>query len=93
MTLIIWLLIQALNIYFYLILAAVVVSWLAVFEVLNMRNKWVYKGSFLLNRLTLNSPPFLRLRRVIPPLGGFDVSPMVIIVGLYLLQGFLLGLL
>ena len=78
------LLILALQVYFWLIILTVVVSWLVVFEVLNTRNKWVYKGCNLLNRAT--NPLVLRLRKFIPPLGGIDLTPMIIIFGIYFLM-------
>jgi YggT family protein len=85
-TLLIW----ALDLYFWLIIATVVVSWLVIFEVLNTRNKWVYKMCNLLNRAT--NPLVMRLRKFIPPLGGVDLTPMVIIFGIYFLQYILIGL-
>jgi YggT family protein len=91
MNIVIFLLIKALDIYLWLIIASVVVSWLVAFDVLNTRNKWVYKFCSLLNRLT--NPGMARLRRIIPPLGGIDLTPMVMLFGIYLVQGFLLGLL
>lgn len=84
------LLIFALDVYFWLIIATVVVSWLVIFEVLNTRNKWVYKLCNLLNRAT--NPLVLRLRKYIPPLGGVDLTPMVIIFGIYFLQVILIEL-
>jgi len=85
-TLLIWLL-QA---YFWLIIGTVVVSWLVVFDVLNTKNKWVFKFCNLLN--TLTNPLVMRLRKILPPLGGIDLTPMVIIFGIYFLQSMLLML-
>lgn len=90
MATIIDLLLLALNIYFWIIIMTVVVSWLVVFDVLNTRNKWVYKFCNLLNAVT--NPLILRLRKIIPPLGGVDLTPMVIIFGIYLLQNILVQL-
>jgi len=84
MVLLIDLLLIALQAYFWLIILTVVVSWLVVFDVLNTRNKWVYKACDLLNKLT--NPLVLRLRKIIPPLGGIDLTPMVIIFGIYFLM-------
>jgi YggT family protein len=84
MDLVINLLILALDIYFWIIILTVVVSWLVIFEVLNTRNKWVLKGCNLLN--TITNPLVMRLRKVIKPIGGVDVTPMVIIFGIYFLQ-------
>ena len=87
MNIIIYFLIKALDIYLWLIITSVVVSWLVAFDVLNTRNRWVYKGCTLLNRAT--EPGMARLRKVIPPMGGIDLTPMVMMFGIYLVQGFL----
>lgn len=87
MIFIIDLLLLALQIYFWIIIATVVVSWLVVFDVLNTRNKWVFKLCNLLNQIT--NPLIVRLRKVIPPLGGVDLTPMIVIFGIYILQNLL----
>lgn len=87
---IVHLLITLLDIYLWVIIASIVVSWLTVFGVLNTRNKWVYQGVALMNRAT--EPAFRWLRRFIPPIGGIDLSPMVLIFGIYLLQSLLFNL-
>ena len=74
----------ALQAYFWLIIFTVVVSWLVVFDVLNTKNKSVRKFCEILN--TLTNPLVLRIRKLMPPLGGIDLSPMIIIFGLYFLM-------
>jgi YggT family protein len=91
MAMIIQLLILALDVFFWLIIMTVVVSWLVVFDVINMRNKWVYKFCNLLNQAT--NPVVLRVRKYVPPIGGIDLTPMVIIFGIYFLQRLLYSLL
>lgn len=91
MSIIILLLIKLLEIYLWMIIVSVMVSWLVVFDVLNSRNKWVYKSCELLNRVT--NPGMDKLRRIVPPLGGIDLTPMVMIFGIYLLQDILYGML
>ena len=90
MSLIIDLLLLALQIYFWIIIMTVVVSWLVVFDVLNTRNKLVFKFCNLLNAVT--NPLILRLRKFIPPLGGVDLTPMIVIFGIYILQNLLVRL-
>jgi YggT family protein len=90
MDLIIDLLLLALKVYFWIIILTVVVSWLVVFDALNTRNKLVAKFCNLLNAVT--NPLILRLRKIIPPLGGVDLTPMVVIFGIYLLQSILINL-
>jgi YggT family protein len=90
MDLLIDLLLLALKVYFWIIIMTVVVSWLVVFDALNTRNKLVFKFCNLLNAVT--NPLILRLRKIIPPLGGVDLTPMVVIFGIYLLQDILVNL-
>ena len=66
------------NLYIYVVIAAVIVSWLIAFGVINMRNEFVRGAVRLLDALT--DPVFRQIRRVIPPIGGLDLSPLVVIV-------------
>ncbi len=91
MDIIVSILMLLLNIYLWLIIFTVIVSWLVAFEVLNTRNRWVYKMCEVLNRLT--NPVVQRVRRYVPPLGGIDITPMIIIFGIWALQNLLLMLL
>lgn len=90
MSFIIDLLLLALQIYFWIIIATVVVSWLVIFDVLNTKNKWVFKLCNFLNQIT--NPLIIRLRKVVPPLGGVDLTPMIVIFGIYILQNILVHL-
>ena len=68
----------------YVVIAQVIASWLVAFGVLNTRNQIVYTIVDFLDRATR---PILRpLRRMIPPMGGLDLSPLV----LFLLIDFVL---
>jgi YggT family protein len=84
MTVIIPLLIRLLDIYLWVIIATVVLSWLLVFNVINGNNIWVYRLRFVLDRLT--TPVYRQLRRFVPPIGGIDLTPMIVIFAIYLLQ-------
>ena len=88
---IVQLLLFLLDVYLWIIIASIVVSWLTVFGVLNTRNKYVYKVCSLLDRAT--NPLILRIRRIVPVIGGIDISPVIVIVGISLAQRFLVGLL
>lgn len=91
MDLLIIIVIKALDIYLWLIIASVIASWLIAFEVLNLRNKWVYKAYNYLHIAV--EPPMAYVRRVVPAIGGLDLSPMVVIFGIYILQSLLIGML
>jgi YggT family protein len=73
-----------LNFIWWLVVISVVVSWLVAFGVINTRNMTVYRILDMLNRAT--EPVFRPIRRLIPPMGGLDLSPMVVLLVIYLVQ-------
>jgi YggT family protein len=64
------------------IIASAVLSWLVAFEVINTRNRFVYQFVRFLDAVTY--PILAPFRRIIPPLGGMDITP---IIALLVLQG------
>lgn len=78
------LLLLALDIYLWVIIASVAISWLLTFEVLNARNPQAQNLIRLLQKAT--DPVYRPLRRFIPPLGGLDFTPLVVIFGIYFLK-------
>ncbi len=78
------LLIFILDVYFYIIIASVIISWLIAFEVLNIKNPQAQNLINLLNKLT--EPVYKPLRKFIPPIGGIDITPIIVIFAIFLLQ-------
>jgi YggT family protein len=77
-------LLYVINIVWFIVIAHVVMSWLIGFNVLN-RNQPLVRGIWDgLNRLL--EPIYGPIRRVLPDMGGLDLSPLVLIVILYALQ-------
>ena len=73
-----------LNLYWWVVIIAVIVSWLIAFNVINTYNNFV-RG--LLRALgSLTEPVFRRVRKVVPPIGGLDLSPMVVLVAIWFIQ-------
>ena len=73
-----------LQIYIWLLIAAAVLSWLVAFNVVNTRNQVVAMLGDFLYRLT---EPVLRpIRNLMPNLGGIDVSPVILILLILLLE-------
>ena len=72
------------DLYMWLVIASVILSWLVAFNMLNTRNRFIYSVGAALNRLT--EPALSRIRRFIPNLGGIDISPVVLILGLVFLR-------
>ena len=73
-----------LDFVWWLIIISVVASWLVAFGVINTRNPTVYRILDLLNRVT--DPIFRPIRRLLPPMGGLDLSPMVVLLVVYLVR-------
>lgn len=72
------------TLYVYIVIAAVVFSWLVAFNVINPHNDFVRTIWQALNALT---EPLLRpIRRVMPDLGGLDLSPIILLLGCMFLQ-------
>lgn len=73
-----------LQIYIWLLIAAAVLSWLIAFNVVNTRNQVVGMIGDFLFRVT---EPVLRpIRSFLPDLGGIDISPVVLILIIFLIQ-------
>jgi YggT family protein len=66
------------------IIAAVAVSWLVAFGVLNTYNQVARTVIRALDALT--EPVFRQIRRIIPTLGGLDLSPLIALLILWVLQ-------
>ena len=73
-----------LQIYIWLLIAAAVLSWLIAFNVVNTRNQLVALISEFLYRIT---EPLLRpIRNMLPNLGGIDISPVILILIILLIE-------
>jgi YggT family protein len=78
-----WLILTVIDIYFWIILAMVVLSWLVAFNVVNRSNPYVRQFGQALEKLT---EPLLRpIRRFLPDLGGIDISPIVLLIAMQFL--------
>lgn len=77
-----------LSIYWWVIIAAAVMSWLVAFNVVDMRNRLVYTIADTLNRLT--EPALAPIRRFLPNFGGIDISPIVLLLIIYFLRQFII---
>jgi len=74
----------ALQLYVWLLIAAAVVSWLIAFNVVNTRNQVVAMLADFLYRIT--EPALRPIRNLMPNLGGIDISPVILILIIYFLE-------
>jgi YggT family protein len=87
---IIRILIAILDIYWWLVIIQAIASWLIAFNVLNTYSRPV---SMILDFLYRVTEPALRpLRRFVPNLGGLDITPIILLLIIWLLEMWLQGL-
>ncbi|HTV33239.1 MAG TPA: YggT family protein [Methylocella sp.] len=73
-----------LQLYVYVIIAAAILSWLVAFNVVNRYNEVVRS---VWNFVTAVTEPLLNpIRNVIPSFGGIDISPVILLLGIFFIQ-------
>ncbi len=72
------------TLYIWVIIISAILSWLIAFDVVNRRNRAVYMIADSFYRLT--EPALRPIRKRIPGLGGLDISPVILILGLIFLR-------
>ena len=85
-----WLILQVIDLYMWMVIIGVVLSWLTAFNVVNISNRFVYMVGDFIDRVT--EPALRPIRRVLPNLGNIDISPVVLILLLLFLQRFIIWL-
>ncbi|AAV93450.1 YggT family protein [Ruegeria pomeroyi] len=73
-----------LDVIWFFILAHVIMSWLINFQVLNMRQQLVAQIWYGLNRVL--EPIYGPIRRILPPMGGLDLTPLVVLLAIMALR-------
>lgn len=73
-----------LNVVWFIIIAHVIMSWLINFQVLNTRQQLVAQIWYGLNRLL--EPIYGPVRRILPQMGGIDLAPLVVLLGVVALR-------
>src|SRR5499426_1667481 len=73
-----------LDLYIWLLIASAILSWLIAFNVVNTRNQFVAAVAEFLYRIT--EPVLAPIRSFLPNLGGLDISPIILILIIILVQ-------
>jgi len=76
--------VMALDIYWWIIIASAIFSWLYAFNVVNSRNQFVGTIGNMLYRLT--EPALRPIRRFMPDLGGIDISPIILLLVIFFIR-------
>jgi YggT family protein len=74
----------ALQIYVWLLIASAVLSWLIAFNVVNTRNQFVAMVWDSLYRIT--EPALRPIRDRLPNMGGIDISPIILLLIIFFIQ-------
>ncbi|CAD5251212.1 conserved hypothetical protein [Bosea sp. 62] len=74
----------ALNLYVWILIASAVLSWLIAFNVVNTRNQFVSTVWDFLYRIT--EPALRPIRNMLPNLGGIDISPIILLLLIFFIQ-------
>ena len=76
-----------LGLVWWVFLIMIIMSWLISFNVINTRNQFVASVWRILNQIT---DPILRpIRRIVPSVGGLDLSPLIVFIIIFFLQQFI----
>jgi len=81
----------AIDLYIWAIIISAILSWLVAFNVINTSNRFVYMVGDFLYRIT--EPALRPIRKVLPIMGGIDLSPIVLLLALWFIDGILAQLL
>ena len=84
MTSLLQILLLILNVVWFILIAHVIMSWLISFQVLNVRQPLVAQLWYGLNRLL--EPIYGPIRRILPPMGGLDLAPLILLVAIYAIR-------
>jgi len=76
------------DLYMWAVIVSVIMGWLVAFNVVNLSNRFVYMAGDFLHRIT--EPALAPIRRVLPNLGGLDLSPVVVILILFFIKDILI---
>ena len=75
------------GLYWYVVVAAVIMSWLVNFGVINTHNQIVNMIWSALTQMT--EPVFRKVRQYVPIMGGMDLSPIIVLLGIWLAQTYI----
>ena len=73
-----------LDVVWFFVIAHVIMSWLINFQVLNLHQQFVAQIWYGLNRIL--EPLYGPIRRILPNMGGIDLTPLVVLLGIIALQ-------
>ncbi|MCB1593090.1 MAG: YggT family protein [Alphaproteobacteria bacterium] len=86
----VWIIATLVQIFIMIIILEVALSWLIAFELVNAENEAARNLTNLLKRIT--DPVYKPIRKFVPPVGGIDLTPLIVIIGVQFLAGLIFKL-
>ena len=83
-----YLIIQIINLFQFVLIAYIILTWLVNFNIINTGNRFVYSILDALYRLC--DPSLNLVRKYIPNFGSIDISPIIVYLGLWFLKSLLI---
>lgn len=87
---VLWVILTVIDLYTWIVIIGVILSWLVAFNVINTTNRFVYMVGDFTHRAT--EPALKPIRNILPSLGGIDISPVVLIIGLMFIKKVVINL-
>lgn len=81
------LIMMAVQLFVLVVILQVLISWLIAFDIVNARNEAAQNLMNLLAKIT--EPVYKPIRKYVPPIGGIDVTPLIVIIGVQILGSML----
>lgn len=82
--LVVYFIIPLLNLLVLVVFINVIMSWLVAFNVVNPRNQFVNTVWRITSAIT--EPLLSPIRRILPPLGGIDLSPIILLLLIFFIR-------
>ena len=82
------LIIQIINIFEFILIVYIILTWLVNFNIISTSNRFVY--SIMNVSIRLCEPSLNFVRRYLPTFGGIDLSPIVVFLGLWFIKSLLI---
>lgn len=89
MAMLAWIAIQLINLFIFVLFVSIISSWLIAFGVVNPHNRFVSAVLEVAQKMT--DPVLSPIRRLLPNLGGIDISPIFVFIGLQAVKLYILA--
>ncbi len=87
----VWVIGTLVQVYIFVIILQVALSWAIAFDLVNANNEAARNLTQLLHKFT--DPVYKPIRKYVPPVGGIDLTPLIVIIGIQVIAGLLFKLL